>query len=58
MKQGEDAVGILLDALNGLGLDYMVVGSFSFLHRKMVRRARNSGSAGGSEGRGGDGVGG
>lgn len=29
MKQGEDAVGILLDALNGLGLDYMVVGSFS-----------------------------
>ncbi len=29
MKQGEDAVGILLDALNGLGVDYMVVGSFS-----------------------------
>jgi hypothetical protein len=29
MKQGEDAVGILLDVLNALGLDYMVVGSFS-----------------------------
>lgn len=29
MKQGEDAVAILLDALNELGLDYMVVGSFS-----------------------------
>ena len=29
MKQGEEAVGALLDALNGLGLDYMVVGSFS-----------------------------
>lgn len=29
MKQGEDAVGILLDALNALGLEYMVVGSFS-----------------------------
>ena len=29
MKQGEEAVGILLDALNDLGLDYMVVGSFA-----------------------------
>lgn len=29
MKHGEEAVGCLLDALNGLGLDYMVVGSFS-----------------------------
>ena len=29
MKHGEEAVGLLLDALNGLGLDYMVVGSFS-----------------------------
>ncbi len=29
MKQGEEAVGILLDALNKLGLEYMVVGSFS-----------------------------
>lgn len=29
MKQGEQAVAILLDALNELGLDYMVVGSFS-----------------------------
>jgi hypothetical protein len=29
MNQGEEAVGILLDALNKLGLDYMVVGSFS-----------------------------
>ena len=29
MKHGEDAVGILLDALNDLGLEYMVVGSFS-----------------------------
>ncbi len=29
MKEGEDAVIALLDALNGLGLDYMVVGSFS-----------------------------
>lgn len=29
MKQGEEAVGVLLDALNELGLDYMVVGSFS-----------------------------
>jgi hypothetical protein len=29
MKQGEEAVGIMLDALNDLGLDYMVVGSFS-----------------------------
>ena len=29
MKQGEDAVGVLLDVLNELGLDYMVVGSFS-----------------------------
>lgn len=29
MKQGEDAVGILLDALNALDLEYMVVGSFS-----------------------------
>ena len=29
MKDGEEAVGILLDALNRLGLEYMVVGSFS-----------------------------
>lgn len=29
MKTGEDAVGVLLDTLNGLLLDYMVVGSFS-----------------------------
>ncbi len=29
MKQGEEAVGALLDILNELGLDYMVVGSFS-----------------------------
>ena len=29
MKQGEEAVIILLDALNRLKLDYMVVGSFS-----------------------------
>lgn len=29
MKNGEDAVAVLLDALNLLGLDYMVVGSFS-----------------------------
>lgn len=29
MKDGEEAVGLLLDALNGLSLDYMVVGSFS-----------------------------
>jgi hypothetical protein len=29
MKTGEDAVGLLLDALNGQLLDYMVVGSFS-----------------------------
>lgn len=29
MKSGEEAVGVLLDALNKLGLDYMVVGSFS-----------------------------
>ncbi len=29
MKDGEEAVAVLLDALNGLGLDYMVVGSFS-----------------------------
>lgn len=29
MKTGEMAVGVLLDALNGLSLDYMVVGSFS-----------------------------
>lgn len=29
MKTGEEAVGILLDALNRLELDYMVVGSFS-----------------------------
>jgi len=29
MKQGEDAVGILLDVLNALSLEYMVVGSFS-----------------------------
>ncbi len=29
MKSGEEAVGILLDILNELGLDYMVVGSFS-----------------------------
>ncbi len=26
MKQGEEAVGALLDVLNGFGLDYMVVG--------------------------------
>lgn len=29
MKQGEEAVVILLDVLNQLGLEYMVVGSFS-----------------------------
>ena len=29
MKQGEEAVAALLDVLNHLGLDYMVVGSFS-----------------------------
>lgn len=29
MKQGEEAVAILLDALNECGVDYMVVGSFS-----------------------------
>ena len=29
MKNGEDAVAVLLDALNLLELDYMVVGSFS-----------------------------
>ncbi|MES2660164.1 MAG: hypothetical protein V4689_16190 [Verrucomicrobiota bacterium] len=29
MKSGEDAVAVLLDALNSLGLGYMVVGSFS-----------------------------
>ena len=29
MNHGEEAVGILLDALNDLGLEYMVVGSFS-----------------------------
>lgn len=29
MKTGEDAVGVLLDTLNGLSLDYMVVDSFS-----------------------------
>ena len=29
MKDGEEAVGLLLDALNGLSLNYMVVGSFS-----------------------------
>jgi hypothetical protein len=29
MKTGEDAVGLLLDILNGQSLDYMVVGSFS-----------------------------
>lgn len=29
MKTGEEAVGILLDALNRLNVDYMVVGSFS-----------------------------
>jgi hypothetical protein len=29
MKQGEEAVGVLLDTLNELGLEYMVVGSFS-----------------------------
>jgi hypothetical protein len=29
MKQGEDAVVVLLNALNDLGVEYMVVGSFS-----------------------------
>lgn len=29
MKTGEEAVGVLLDALNQLEIDYMVVGSFS-----------------------------
>jgi hypothetical protein len=29
MKNGEEAVGALLDALNKLGIEYMVVGSFS-----------------------------
>jgi hypothetical protein len=29
MKSGEDAVAILLDLLNELGIEYMVVGSFS-----------------------------
>ena len=29
MKHGEEAVGLLLDALNKLGIEYMVVGSFS-----------------------------
>lgn len=29
MKTGEDAVGVLLDILNGQSLEYMVVGSFS-----------------------------
>ena len=29
MKTGEEAVAVLLDALNELGFDYMVVGSFS-----------------------------
>jgi hypothetical protein len=29
MKTGEEAVSLLLDTLNGLSLDYMVVGSFS-----------------------------
>lgn len=29
MKTGEVAVGVMLDALNGLSIDYMVVGSFS-----------------------------
>lgn len=29
MKHGEEAVGLLLDVLNRLALDYMVVGSFS-----------------------------
>lgn len=29
MKDGEEAVGVLLDALNNLGMEYMVVGSFS-----------------------------
>lgn len=29
MKTGEDAVCVLLDTLNGLSLEYMVVGSFS-----------------------------
>jgi hypothetical protein len=29
MKSGEEAVGLLLDILNGQALDYMVVGSFS-----------------------------
>ncbi len=29
MKQGEDAVSVLLDSLNRLEIDYMVVGSFS-----------------------------
>jgi hypothetical protein len=29
MKQGEEAVSVLLDSLNRLKIDYMVVGSFS-----------------------------
>ena len=38
MKTGEEAVGLLLDTLNGLSLDYMFVGSFSF-NRYGVPRA-------------------
>jgi len=29
MKSGEEAVGILIDRLNEVGIDYMIVGSFS-----------------------------
>jgi len=40
MKHGEDAVGALLDVLNALGIEYMVVGSFSS-NRYGVPRATN-----------------
>ena len=60
MKQGEEAVGVLLDTLNELRLDYMVVGSFSSNRYgviTMVRRSRDPESAGRGQGRGGVGMG-
>lgn len=42
MKTGEDAVGVLLDILNRLGIEYMVVGSFSSNRYGVPRATRDA----------------
>jgi hypothetical protein len=40
MKTGETAAGLLLDALNGQSLDYMIVGSYAAVSENQTQPVR------------------